>query len=157
MRVLVFLLLACGPTHSMTGDGGERTADGGSLPTTLAELQAFARSGAYLGWAAEPAPHASKGPHGGTVRTFVNPPLHQSLKSGEPLHPAGSVVVKELRSGEQLTGYAIDVKRSDGEWVFYEGFLPSLDQYFFVGTSNLCGNCHRPGSDFVLTAASALP
>jgi len=67
------------------------------------------------------------------------------------------MVVKELHSGAEITGYAIDVKRRDGEWVFFEGFLPSLDQYLFVGTSNLCANCHRPGKDFVLTSPDALP
>ncbi len=166
---LVLLCLAgCGalPSGSDAGSpldagreadaGAEPIGDGG-VPASLADLQALARSGSYRTWPAEAAPHASAGPHGGLVRTFVNPLLRDSLKAAAAQHPIGSVVVKELSNGGTITGYAIDAKRSDGQWLFLEGFLPGLNQYFFVGTGNLCSNCHRAGVDFVLTPASAIP
>ncbi|MBL8957743.1 MAG: hypothetical protein JNK82_43610 [Myxococcaceae bacterium] len=146
----VLLLLACGATPKVT--------DGGSVSpgTTQPELQAFAESGAYTGWKAEPAAHTSAGPHG-EVRTFVNDTLYTSMKAGNTTHPNGSVAVKELYSGGSISGWAVDVKRDDGQWVFYEGFKPALNQYYFVGGGNLCANCHQGGVDFVLLLASALP
>jgi hypothetical protein len=144
-----------GETH----DASPAQADAGpaSLPTTRAEIVAFVQSGAYTGWAAEPARHASTGPHGGTVRTFVNATLYTSLKQGQASHPRGSVAVKELYTGANRTGWAVDIKGDDGVWVYYEGFEPRLDQYYFRGDGNLCANCHAGGVDRVLVPASAFP
>lgn len=154
---LAVMLVACGPVPT-EADAGDVSIDGGaSLPTTRAQLKAFLLAETWKSWAAEPAVHNSAGPHGGLVRTFVNPALYDSLKQGSATHPAGSIVVKELHSATEVTGYAIDVKREDGEWVFLEGFKPSIDQYYFTGTNNLCGTCHAGGRDFVLTPASAFP
>lgn len=124
--------------------------------TSQAELQALAESGGYLGWKAEASAHASAGPHG-QVRTFVNDALYASMKAGNGTHPTGSVAVKELYSGGAVNGWAVDVKRGDGQWVFYEGFKPALNQYYFTGGGNLCASCHQGGVDFVLLPASALP
>lgn len=116
---------------------------------------ALARSGEYRAWPAEAAPHASTGPHG-QVRTFTNPPLFDSLKQGAASHPVGSIVVKELWAQNRITGWAINWKGEDGQWRFFEGFEPTLDQYFYVGTDNGCAGCHQPGLDFVLTKPEAL-
>ncbi len=137
------LLVACGSPADAPG-------------TTQADLQALVQAGDYLGWKAEAAAHASAGPHG-QVRTFVNDLLYASMKMGNVTHPSGSVAVKELYSGGALNGWAVDVKRSDGQWVFYEGFKPALNQYYFVGGNNLCANCHQGGVDFVLLSPSSLP
>lgn len=142
-HALLLLLCACGPAASMPA-------------SELAEKVALVRTGGYLGWPAEPAPHDSAGPHGGQVRTFVNPPLFESLKLASTNHPSGSVVVKELYSGGKVTGWAVDWKGDDGQWRFFEGFEPALDQYFYTGTDNLCANCHRGGLDHVLTKPDAL-
>lgn len=94
------------------------------------------------------------------MRTWVNPALATSLKAGNTTHPSGSIAVKELYgsgTGTAITGWAVDVKDTDGTWIFYEGFAPALNQFFFRGTSNLCGNCHRAGVDQVLTPPAALP
>ena len=132
--------------------------DGGAgTPATRAGLLSIAQSGAYSSWKAEPMAHKTSGPHGDTVRTFVNDPLYASLKAGNTLHPNGSVVVKELFSGGTRIGWAVDAKGDDGVWVFFEGFEPQLNQFFFRGTGNLCSNCHASGVDFVLTRAAALP
>jgi hypothetical protein len=118
---------------------------------------AFVQSGAYTAWAAEPARHASTGPHGGAVRTFVNDTLYTSLKQGRASHPSGSIAVKELYTGANRTGWAVDIKGDDGVWIYYEGFEPRLDQYYFRGDGNLCANCHAGGVDRVLVPASAFP
>lgn len=170
---------ACGLPAAPTGDagvgtdGGIEESDGGrdagagapdagggaeALPTTREAIVAFAQRRAYTDWPAEPAAHLSTGPHGGRVRTWVNPVLAASLKAGSTNHPPGSIAVKELYgSGTSITGWAVDVKDLDGTWIFFEGFTPALNQYFFRGTANLCGNCHRAGLDQVLTPPSALP
>jgi len=142
-----------------TPDAAPAQADAGpaSLPTTRAEIVAFVQSGAYTAWAAEPARHASTGPHGGAVRTFVNATLYTSLKQGRASHPSGSIAVKELYTGANRTGWAVDIKGDDGVWIYYEGFEPRLDQYYFRGDGNLCANCHAGGVDRVLVPASAFP
>lgn len=137
---LLLFLASCG---SVAGSS-ERT-----------EMLELARSGAYRTWPSEAAPHGSAGPHG-TVRTFVNPALFDSLRMGAASHPNGSIALKELYAGDKVTGYAIDWKGDDGQWRFFEGFEPAFDQYFYTGTENGCAGCHRPGSDFVLTPVSAL-
>lgn len=121
------------------------------------ELLAIAQSGAYTSWRAEPRAHPSTGPHGGTVRTFLNEPLYESLMSGATEHPPGSIAVKELFTNGERTGWAVDKKRDDGTWVFFEGFEPSLDQYYFEGTSNGCASCHASGVDYLLVPASNFP
>jgi hypothetical protein len=142
-----------------TQDASPAQADAGPapLPTTRAEIVAFVQSGAYSAWAAEPARHASTGPHGGAVRTFVNDTLYTSLKQGRASHPSGSIAVKELYTGANRTGWAVDIKGDDGVWIYYEGFEPRLDQYYFRGDGNLCANCHAGGVDRVLVPASAFP
>lgn len=135
--LLVLLLTACGPSSS----GRE----------ALLEL---AKSGEYQRWRAEPEAHRSTGPHGGAVRTFLNDALFASLESGATTHPPGSIAVKELFTDGQRVGWAVDEKRADGTWLFYEGFEPQLDQYYFEGTSNLCASCHASGVDYVLVPIS---
>lgn len=137
--------------------------DGGatSPSTTASALTDFVKAGAYKTWKAEPAIHASTGPHGGNVRTYVNDVLYASLKAGNTSHPKGSIVVKELYGSgtSSLTGHAVDIKDdTSGEWVFYEGFAPGYGSpYYFRGTANFCASCHAPGLDYVLTKPSALP
>lgn len=140
-------------------DAGEPAVQGPENTTPVA-LKAFVKSGAYQQWRAEPSKHPSTGPHGGDVRTFLNDVLYASLKAGNAVHPPGSVVVKELfGAGSSVTGHAVDVKDSNGIWVFYEGFNSSdyENPYYFTGTNNLCANCHAAGDDYVLTSAAALP
>lgn len=141
-------------------DGGS-SADAGHDPVDVspAALKSFVKSGAYLQWRAEPAKHPSAGPHGGSVRTFVNASLYTSMVAGNAVHPVGSIVVKELYgNGSTVIGHAVDVKDEKGTWVFYEGFTSNdyENPYYFTGTNNLCGNCHAGGTDYVLTSAAAL-
>ncbi|MBL8913485.1 MAG: hypothetical protein JNM17_22490 [Archangium sp.] len=140
---LVVVLSACGAPSTTTRD-----------PELEAMLE-LARSGEYRTWSREPAPHRSAGPHS-TVRTFINPTLEQSLRAGDTTFPVGSIALKELFDGPgtKRTGWAIDWKLEDG-WRFFEGFDPSLNEYFLKGTDNGCAGCHRPGVDYLLTPLSA--
>lgn len=159
LAVMCGLITACGPAPAVLPDGGTGSIpmpDGGvMMPASREAVVAMLQSGEYLSWRAEPQPHRSAGPHGGSVRTFLNPPLFASLSAANATHPPGSIAVKELFTGTTRTGWAVDAKTSDGEWIFYEGFEPQLNQYFFRGTGNLCSNCHASGTDFLLTPISS--
>ncbi|MCY1006479.1 hypothetical protein OV079_13115 [Nannocystis pusilla] len=155
-------------TSSTTGDGGttsdasttspaSTTGDDDALPPTdsAEQLEAWLAAGVYESWPAESQIHASAGPHGGNVRTFVNPALAESLATGAT-HPQGAASVKELYGDgtDEIVGYAVMVKLApdsaggDG-WYWYE----RLDTTVYaddIGV-NLCTGCHGGGSDYVLT------
>lgn len=174
LAVATCATLACGgPEETPAADSGpplqgpiqgpiKDAGDGGSarLDTSPSALTAFAKSKAYEAWRAEPAKHASEGPHG-QVRTFVNDVLYESMKAGNTTHPPGSVTVKELfgKEGDAITGHAINVKNESGTWFFYEGFTSSdyEEPYHYEGTSNFCAGCHNGGTDYVLVQAAAFP
>jgi hypothetical protein len=163
--LLVVMLAGCGAAPMVPVDAGSVpdggvAADAGMLDHSAAGLTAFAKSGAYKSWKAEAAVHASTGPHGGNVRTYVNDVLHASLKAGKTTHPPGSVTVKELYGSgtTTITGYAVDAKDSNGTWYFLEAFAPTFSNpYYFVGTSNFCASCHSSGPDYYASPISALP
>jgi hypothetical protein len=127
-----------------------------TMDTSQQGLIAFAQSGAYLCWTAEPAVHPSAGPHASTgVRTFFNDKLTASLAAGNTTHPKGSIVIKELYDSSGIMGYATDLKISDGTgagtWLFSELFLPSGNGYYGVANGT-CTGCHQGGTDYVLTS-----
>ncbi len=87
------------PTRTFTSTLGttpESTSTPGrdqDPPTRGEPLRDWLEAGSYLGWAAESAPHASSGPHFGTVRVFVNDRLLDSLARGLASHAAGAATV----------------------------------------------------------------
>jgi hypothetical protein len=127
------------------------------IPTTSRELLAWLQAGHYTTWASESAPHPSGGPHGGTVRTYLNDVVLASLQAGNPTHPAGSAIVKELYfSGSTVRNWAVEIKIQDDSaggrgWYWWEGV--GLQG---VGLS-ICTGCHGQNyrsfvsKDFVLT------
>ncbi|HSQ00607.1 MAG TPA: hypothetical protein VL049_25570 [Candidatus Dormibacteraeota bacterium] len=125
----------------------------GPPPSEPAALLTWLQAGSYLGWEAESAPHPSAGPHGGRVRTFLNPAIVASLSAGDAHHPAGAAAVKELYfNGEEVRGWAVMVKlQADSDrgrgWYWYEGSGsgPPLEG---VGIG-VCTGCHSAGRDFV--------
>ncbi len=167
LALLGCALLGCGsapdpldPTDAAGGGGGGGASDGGTsdLDTTAAGLTAFVKEGRYKDWRAEPALHASTGPHGGKVRTFFNATLVSSLEANKDPHPVGSVMVKELwGSGTAITGHAVGVKVTEGAaadtWLWYEGFVSSDYKNPFYGKGlSLCAGCHEQGADYVISA-----
>lgn len=151
-------------TTTMQDDGTEATTDAGSTtgvdeqplpPTNGVELLPWLEAGEYLGWAAESGVHASSGPHGGGVRTFVNDVLLASLAAGSDSHPEGAAAIKELYGdGGTVIGWAVEVKLQadsaggDG-WYWYERFQDSV---YADGTGEgICTGCHSGGNDYVLS------
>lgn len=131
----------------MAGAGG---ADG-EVPTGAA-LLAFLQNGGYLEFEAESARHPSTGPHFGDVRTFVNPPLAQSLAEGAPAHPVGAAAVKELfGDGPAVRGWAVWVKlaadSADGDAVYWYEIYDGTVYADGAGVG-LCTGCHAGGVDF---------
>ncbi len=156
---MVLFSLSCAQAGASDGTGPDTLSplpDGGALDTSRKALVQLVESKEYQSWKSEPAAHPSSGPHG-TVRTFVNDTLYRSMKAGNTKHPQGSIAVKELFKGTELNGWAVDVKRDDSTWVFYEGFLPALNEYYFAGPGNLCSNCHESGGDFVRVTPAMIP
>lgn len=122
-------------------------------PTEPDALLRWLQAGGYIDWAAESASHPSAGPHGGRVRTFLNPELFASLAAGEAQHPAGAAAVKELYfNGDTVRGWAVMVKlQADSDrgrgWYWYETFGSGAPlEGVGLGT---CTGCHSAGRDFV--------
>jgi hypothetical protein len=123
-------------------------------PTGSAALRPWLEAGEYLDWTAESAPHASTGPHFGTVRTFVNGPLLDSLTAAGDPHPLDAAAVKELYGGgTEVVGWSVMVKVADGTgggtWYWLEYYAGST--YADGVGDSLCTGCHGAGTDHVLT------
>lgn len=148
------------------GGGGAQGGGGGAGGGDVAELPPaeqnaifqWLKDGHYTGWAAESGVHASAGPHGGGVRTYVNAALLESLSAGNSMHPKGAAAVKELYDGATLSGWAVELKTdadsAGGQgWYWYENYS-TTDPSGPVAAGNgksLCFNCHSGGADHVLT------
>ncbi len=146
----------CPPAASATATPMQTptpTADGGGVPTDPDALLAWLRADRYRDWPAESAQHPSTGPHGGSVRTFVNNALFASLEAGDAQHPQGAAAVKELYfAGQAVAGWAVMVKlQGDSDrgrgWYWYEYFGPG-QVFEGVGLGG-CTGCHSQGRDFV--------
>lgn len=131
--------------------------DPDAVPTTRDELFAYLQGGGYRGFARESAVHASAGPHGGSVLTFINGALERSLAAGNAAHPKGAAAVKELYGADRttLTGWAVEVKTeadsAGGQgWYWYEVFSTTDGSRPIEGFGNpVCTGCHAEGRDYV--------
>ena len=128
------------------------------VPTEGDALFAWLQAGNYLDYDAESAVHASTGPHGGDVRTFLNKTLYDSLAAGNATHPVGSAAIKELHDAGGVRGWAVEVKIAEtggggDDWYWYENFSTTDNSNPVAdGTGvGLCANCHSGGTDYVLT------
>ncbi len=153
-----------GDTPDMGTDMGEvdtGNADMGQTPDQVppietAALEAWLDEGSYVTWPAESAPHESTGPHFGSVRSWVNDVLHDSLEAGNATHPVGSASIKELYGGDgsdSALGYSVMVKVTEGSgndtWYWYEGYQGRV---FGDGVgASICTGCHGDGQDFFLS------
>ena len=109
----------------------------------------------YFAWEGESAPHGSDGPHFGTVRTYLDPTLLESLEAGNAEHPAGAATVKELYGGgDDLLGWSVSLKREDesdggNNWYWFE--IYQGDVLADGDGLSICTGCHGGGTDYVLT------
>ncbi len=136
------------PSPTPTIGAGNQTP-----PTDEDALIAWLQADSYLSWEAESGPHASAGPHFGTVRAFINDALFESLSANDTQHPAGAAAVKELygRTGTTVLGWAVMLKVQDDSddgrgWYWYETFNGSGGGG--IGDP-VCTGCHSEGRDFV--------
>jgi hypothetical protein len=117
------------------------------------DLLADIRAQGYRGWERAPgwpARARSSGPHGDDVDIYVNDVVSDVLATAEPLGslPVGSIIAKDGWDGSDLEHIAVMQKRSDGWfWAEYDGDGdPS-----YSGHPDVCTDCHRRGSDDVLS------
>jgi hypothetical protein len=126
-------------------------------PVVDAELQSWLAASSYTGYLPESVAHPSAGPHGGTVRAFVNRALAASLDAGAASHPVGAAAVKELHTTTGLRGWAVMVKtRPDpgpASWYWYEVFstAPGASADYSGQANPTCTGCHGRGIDAVRT------
>lgn len=125
-----------------------------AAPTDDAGLLSFLEDGLYRRYPAEPAVHASTGPHG-RVRTFLNDRLAQSLADEASSHPVGATSVKELfDGGDQLIGWAVLQKMAadsaNGQGYFWYEYANGQKVISGNGLS-ACTGCHSAGRDYVRT------
>lgn len=115
------------------------------IPASPAALLEWLESAEYKSWQSESAPHPSAGPHFGTVRTFVDPCLAESLDAGNTTHPAGSTAVKELYGdGDVVLGWSVILKVAEGSggdtWYWHENYDGTT--YADEIDADLCTGCH---------------
>jgi hypothetical protein len=154
---IAILLAACGtdPGDPLDVDGDAAAAF--EIPVGD-DLQPWLVAGSYRDLPSESRPHSSAGPHG-RVRTFLSPGLADSLAAGADVHPRGVGAVKELYDGDDVRGWAVEVKVADDSasgagWYWYEVFGTSAASEPVVdGTAaDGCTGCHGRGTDFVRVA-----
>jgi len=157
------------------GGGGNTPADGGAagdagapsrceVPTEGSTLLAWLRDGRYrsTSFATESQVHASAGPHGGNVRTYVTRSVVQGLTATPPLAELAecSATVKELYGSGRtaVTGWAVAVKTAPtsaagASWYWYELLRDETGAKPVADGKNvpLCVGCHSGGKDYVLT------
>jgi len=145
-----------GATTDATTDATTGAAE--ELPPidSVEALELWLAGGAYKQWAGESQVHASTGPHGGNVRTYVNAIALDSLAAQQAEHPQNAATVKELYgdSMDTLIGYAVSRKtaaQSEGgaTWYWYE----RINATVYGGDLDvpLCTGCHGGGADYILT------
>jgi hypothetical protein len=152
--VLALVALACGGSEEVQGPivGGLNTSESG--------IVAFVKDRRYKDWLAEPAVHASGGPHG-PVRVFFNDTSVASLRADNAVHPVGTILVKEVYApdGKELVAHALNVKVEAGPgkdtWLYFEGALPAYKNNFYGRGHETCHGCHEAGKDYVTTSLPA--
>ena len=149
------LLAACGGEASSRAPDGPAAVpsaidvgEGVLVEPTREGLQAFVRAGRHQGWAHEPAPHPSTGPHA-DVQMFFNAAYREARRAERYPMPAGAMGVKALFSGSTPSGYAVAVKVAEGDgpqtWLWWEA-TGDLSGGFFGIAAGICEGCHRGSS-----------
>ena len=130
-----------------------------AIPMGKAALIPWLNARKYADFAPESGIHASTGPHGAGVRSYVNSALAASFAAGNAVHPVGAAAVKELSDGANtLVGWAVEVKvaadSAGGKgWYWFESYtLDGSGKVYADGTgASVCTGCHAGGKDYVLT------
>ena len=126
------------------------------VPSEPAELIAYLQRGDYKAFERESAVHASTGPHGGRVLTYVNDVLAESLTRGNAEHPRCAASVKELFLGnDEVSGWAVFVKTEDASargkgyyWLEITSTRPNRSADYEGQGIGICVGCHSAGRDY---------
>jgi hypothetical protein len=135
---------------------GEASDKGCELPGEPAALVAYLHNGGYKKFAHESAVHASSGPHGGRVLTYVNDLLADSLAANQAEHPRCAASVKELFLGNgEVSGWAVFVKTEDASangqgyyWLEIVSTSPNRPADYEGQGIGVCVGCHSAGRDY---------
>ncbi|HEX6244123.1 MAG TPA: hypothetical protein VFZ61_24575, partial [Polyangiales bacterium] len=143
---------AAPPQRPDAGGGQPANCD---VPSEAAALLRYLRAGEYKGFQRESAPHASSGPHGGRVLTYVNDLLADSLDAGAAQHPRCAASIKELFLGQdELSGWAVLVKTEDDTrhgngYYWLEVIRTDATSADYQGHGlGACVGCHSTGRDY---------
>jgi hypothetical protein len=107
----------------------------------------------YQDWAAEPAFHASSGPHARAVRVYYGPTAARALSAAAETFPKGAAVVKEFEGGGWAFWIKVDTDSDEGRgFYWYEQVNDKI--YGNARGSADCVGCHSTGHDFLLSSGS---
>lgn len=130
-------------------------------PLSKKKLLKWLKAGAFKEkYTPEPEIHKSSTlAHGNNVRSYYNPILVKDLKSEKSVFRKGAAMVKELyfNNTTEVTGYAVmsKIKKKSGKkgkgWLFYETSDGTNKGVFFGKGIKICSNCHKNGTDFLLS------
>lgn len=126
------------------------------VPNEPAELIAYLQRGDYKTFERESGVHASTGPHGGRVLTYVNDVLFDSLTRGNAEHPRCAASIKELfRGSDEVSGWAVFVKTEDASakgkgyyWLEITSTRAGRSADYEGQGIGICVGCHSAGRDF---------
>ncbi|WP_394753103.1 hypothetical protein [Crenothrix sp.] len=159
MRYLTPVTLLLGALAVITPLQSQSAPDATSWPniipptgqTTL--LNWLNKSGYKENFLPEPKIHAS--PVHGTVKTYYNPILAGDLHAKRKVFRKGAAMVKELYSGNKVTGYSVMVKvqkhaNTQGpDWLFYETADKTGQNALLGRNLSACAGCHSEGVDYL--------
>jgi len=122
-----------------------------TLTTDPAQLWNQLETAAYTSWDSAPGfeeQQPSTGPHGDSVRIFVNDTVAAALTDpAQAAWPSGSIIVKDVYTGDALTHIAVMQKTTTGwYWAEYDATGSVLAQGLATPS---CQTCHDEGSDGV--------
>lgn len=155
------LVVACGDDAPDDPKGCATIFYGDTVPNRGDPLFEYLRCSGFSHFAAESAAHASTGPHGQRVRTYINGPLKTSLEGNAGEHPSGAAAVKVFvdTDGTTPTGFAVMVKTASTSaggqgWYWYENFSATSGASPAADGNGVtaCTGCHAgSASDFFMS------
>ncbi|NOT86306.1 MAG: hypothetical protein HOP02_16340 [Methylococcaceae bacterium] len=112
-----------------------------------ADVEQWLMKGIYKNWACEATKHAGRAPSPHGENRICSNPLLSASDSGT--FPMGAASVKELYSGDTISGYAVGVKIIAGEgkdtWYWYERLGSSVEGDGIADKA--CEGCHSHAAD----------
>jgi hypothetical protein len=157
-------LYACGGGESTAPATGGSPGDAQTPAMGAAAMDAWLAQKHHQAWRCEPAAHAARSPSPHGRNRVCSNALMSAHGQGE--YPVGAAAVKEIFSGDSVTGYAVSlhVKAGTGgdSWYWFErlGGRLVVDGLGDAGTAkSVCVGCHQAagsdpmhgGHDFVYT------